>query len=240
MGVDVGSGASFLARVAPALGVAGGVWVTDADGTLWRDDIGEAFLRSLADRELLVAPDARGVDVWESYERRVAENTLAGYVWAVQAMAGLREEAVIDLARSFAADFLPPRIYEPMRALVDETRRRGCTPWIVSASNHWLVQAAAPFVGIDPSHAIGLRLAVRDGVLTREPVEPVTWRAGKAEAIERFIGVTPALVSGDAMGDFEMMNSARAALLVVHEGRTDPALLAHARECGWMTWSFDP
>src|SRR5689334_12894594 len=64
------------------------LWVTDADGTLWRDDIGEGFLKQLIQDKALVSPEAKGIDVWQRYEELVAKDKLTGYAWAVQIMEG--------------------------------------------------------------------------------------------------------------------------------------------------------
>src|SRR5205085_1848485 len=68
----------------------------DADGTLWSEDIGEAFFRWLAAGELL-PPLGKGRDpfeVYAEYEERVARSRADGFSWAVQCMAGLAETDV--------------------------------------------------------------------------------------------------------------------------------------------------
>src|SRR5207249_8259681 len=65
----------------------GGVAAFDADGTLWREDVGEAFLRHLVSLGWVRLPD--GGDPYEAYERAVDRDKRSGYVYAAQLQAGL-------------------------------------------------------------------------------------------------------------------------------------------------------
>jgi hypothetical protein len=67
--------------------------VFDADGTLWNDDIGEAFLRRLIQERRLIGVDYSS-DIYAHYESRVKQDRCAGYGWAVQLMHGLYEEDI--------------------------------------------------------------------------------------------------------------------------------------------------
>jgi HAD superfamily phosphoserine phosphatase-like hydrolase len=212
----------------------GALWVTDADGTLWKGDIGEAFLRQLIADGALVSEQTRGRDVWAEYERRVEANKTAGYAWAVQVMEGIEEASLVARAAEFARDFVPRNLLPEMSALLDLAARRGCETWIVSASNSWIVKAAAPLVGIPVERVLGIQVATSGGRLTSELVPPVTHRAGKVEAVNRFIGRNPVLATGDSSGDFELLDSAGGlSILVLRHGTRDEALLKRARQGGW-------
>src|SRR5438132_1254695 len=54
----------------------GALAVFDADGTLWRDDVGEAFLRHLVSLGWVRLPD--GSDPYEAYERAVDRDKACG------------------------------------------------------------------------------------------------------------------------------------------------------------------
>jgi phosphoserine phosphatase len=234
-------GVAAAARLEVALAAPGAVLATDADGTLWSDDIGEGFLQRLVADSMLVSPEARG-DVWAEYERRVHADRAAGFAWAVQVMAGLSEAEVVRRAEAFAREFVPAHEYREMTALVRRATELGATPWIVSASNQWIVAAAAPLVGVESAHALGIRVEVRDGLLTRDLVRPLTYGAGKVARVDADIGVRPAVAAGDSPGDRELLDAAVAERVLVLKpaGATDPALLAHARAGGWIVVDFAP
>jgi HAD superfamily phosphoserine phosphatase-like hydrolase len=214
------------------------LFATDADGTLWRDDLGEAFLQALIRERALASPEAKGVDVWATYEARVAQDKARGYAWAVQIMSGMAEREIELRARAFAAQFVPSRLYPEMGALLVEAVARGVSPWIVSASNRWVVEAAAELLGLDRRRVIGMSTAVRGGILTDEIELPIVYGPGKAEALLRRAGAPPGLAAGDTENDQPMLDASALALLVLHPGKTSPALLRHARERGWLVEAF--
>jgi HAD superfamily phosphoserine phosphatase-like hydrolase len=223
-------------RLEGALSTSGCLWTTDADGTLWSEDIGEGFLKQLISDHALVSPEAQGVDVWSSYQARYAKDNDAGLAWVAQVMAGMSEADVARRAEAFARSFVPAHLHPEMRALLEAAKARGCTPWIVSASVRWIVSAAAKVLGLPPEHTIGVSVAVKDGRLTSEVLLPIPYKSGKAVAIQRNIGQLPTIVTGDSSGDIEMFRLATvAALLIVHPGKTDPALVSMAMDNAWLT-----
>jgi hypothetical protein len=85
----------------------------DADGTLWTEDVGEAFLRMLlaGPLEPLVRENPH---LYADYEERVRRDIVDGYGWAVQLMAGLSETDVVGWAQELAAAELPARDDGPL------------------------------------------------------------------------------------------------------------------------------
>jgi phosphoserine phosphatase len=212
----------------------GGVWVTDADGTLWSSDIGEEFLRELIRDHVLIAPEAHGIDVWAEYCRRVKVDKASGFAWAVQVMAGLEEDEVVRRAGTCARAFVKEHLFPEMAEVIALAQKRNVATWIVSASNPWIVAAAAPLLGIESAHVLGMAVAVRDGRLTTDVVLPLTYARGKAELVRRHVGRMPTLVSGDSRGDLEMMLlSTRSALVLRRPGGVDPGLAAECGRAGW-------
>jgi L-threonylcarbamoyladenylate synthase len=173
-----------------------------------------------------------------------------GFAWIVRLMIGLSPDQVSrrsadTLRRHLTAplvartwtdhtghDFTVQQGLRPFAAIQDLVRAlkaAGITPWIVSASNPWTVAAAAPLVGIDPAHVIGLTTAVRDGLLTADLDGPITYRQGKVDALDHHGLPRPALAVGDAWTDYELLRSARTAILL---DKGDARLADEARAHG--------
>jgi HAD superfamily hydrolase (TIGR01490 family) len=208
--------------------------VFDADGTLWADDVGEAFLRWLIAERKLVGVD--GKDVYADYEARVRRDKARGYAFAATVMAGMKEDDVRSLAEQFFSRHFFGRVYNPMAEFVARLRSSGRQVWIVSASNRWIVSAGADQLGIEPERVLGIDLEVQNGVLTGKARRPVPYASGKVAAIKRFIGRRPALVVGDSSGDAAMFRySGGPAVLVTHGSKTDPELVKLARKKDWLT-----
>ena len=125
------------------------------------------------------------------------------------------------------------RIHSEMRELVAALQRYGFDVWIVSASNQWSVEVAAQRLGIAGHHVIAVRAAQgADGRLRDLAEEPVTYRAGKVEAIQRYVGRAPVLAIGDAMTDREMLAAATELAVLIDRG--DEKLREIARDKGWQ------
>ncbi len=230
---DVPFREAIQARLAPRSGRR--VAAFDADGTLWSEDIGEAFMRWLVAGKLLTQVDCEG-DVWTEYEQRVAESRIDGYTWAVQVMAGLTEEQVNTWCRQLAAAW--PNYRAAMRGLIAGLQAEGFETWIVSASNRWVVHAGAPHIGIPQDKVLGIETAVEDGLLTTRPIYPRPCNQGKVDAIQKHIGVRPCFAFGDSMGDFEMLAYSEQPLVVGRRDQAGNALLQQARGRDWPVHRF--
>lgn len=214
----------------------GALALFDADGTLWREDVGEAFLRHLVSLGWVRLPD--GSDPYEAYERAVDRDRASGYAYAAQLQAGLAEQKVAAEARRFASAWVPPRIIEGtarLRALCEEA---GLLPMVVSASALPIVVAAAPLAGFPAARCKGIEVRVREGRFTAELVEPVTYGEGKvASAMEAAGNQLPAagriaVACGDSLaGDLAMMEAARIAIAVAPAAGSP--LSIEARKRGW-------
>lgn len=207
----------------------------DADGTLWAADIGEAFLRWLAEGGLLPGQGGDADTVWLKYEDKVRQDLTGGYAWAVQCMAGLSEGDVVRWCRQLAAAW--PNYRPQMRGLIRFLRDEGAEVYIVSASNRWVVEAAAPRIGVDPACTIAMATQVENGVLTDRLVPPPICGPGKIQAILERVGCLPGLAMGDGMGDLAVLEAARYRVVVgPHDRETE--LVRHARLAGWPVQVF--
>lgn len=106
------------------------------------------------------------------------------------------------------------RVHPEIRQLVGLLREQGFDVWIVSAGPQWVVKAAAPALGVLPDHVLGMRTKLVDGKLSSEIDPPTTFREGKVQAIQKFIGRRPVLALGDSWTDFEMLKDAEHAILL--------------------------
>lgn len=207
----------------------------DADGTLWDEDLGEAFLRWLVAGRLLKTIDCTS-DVWGEYERRVHASRSQGYAWAVELMAGLAEDDVLHWSRQLAHAW--PNYRPAMLELAHGLMSEGFEVWIVSASNRWSIHAAAERMRFPVERALGIQSKVAAGLLTNEVRRPLTSEGGKVDVITQTIGVRPMLAFGDSMGDFAMLEHAEHPLIATRVGRKPNALVEHALKHGWPIHEF--
>jgi phosphoserine phosphatase len=205
----------------------GGIAAFDADGTLWREDVGEAFLRHLIALGWIRLPD--GSDPYQAYERVVERDRRTGYAYAAQLQAGLEEARLAAEAERFARAWVPPRLIASVQELRMTCADAGLQLVVVSASPLPIVRAAAPLAGF--SDCAGIEVRVRGGKLTDEVVEPVVYAEGKVRAAERF---GPLVVAcGDSLGgDLALLSAARVPVVVAPEAGSP--LATEARRRGWF------
>ena len=205
----------------------GGVAAFDADGTLWREDVGEAFLRHLISSGWIRLPD--GSDPYRAYERAVERDRRSGYAYAAQLQAGLEEAKVAVEAERFARTWIPPRLIAAAQQLRTACADAGLRLIVVSASPLPIVRAAAPLGGFSEWAAIEVR--VRGGRFTDDVVKPVVYAEGKVEAAARFGSL--AVACGDSLaGDLALLSAAKVSVAVAPRG--DSPLASEARRRGWF------
>ena len=212
----------------------GALAVFDADGTLWRDDVGEAFLQHLIDIRWIKFPDGSGP--YAAYERLVDQDRAAGYAFAAQLLAGLEVARVAEEADRFASEWVPPRLVAAAQALKALCISAGLKPFVVSASAQPIVRAAVPLAGFRRDLSRGIEVTVRDGFYTAHVNEPVTYAEGKVAAAQ-FAGRV-ALACGDSFtGDLALLGVAQLPVVVAPAAGSPLADEAHRR--GWFVLSQD-
>ncbi|MGZ6123428.1 MAG: HAD family hydrolase [Myxococcales bacterium] len=228
--------AAELAARVRALGreVPGGLAVFDADGTLWREDAGEAFLRHLVSLGWVRLKD--GSDPYEAYERAVDQDRAAGYGYAAQLQAGLQVDRVQAEAERFAESWVPPRRIADAQRLRELCQAAGLSPMVVSASALPIVLAAAPLAGFDRDRCRGIEVAIREGRFTADVLQPITYAAGKV-SVARKLGRI-ALACGDShQGDLPLLEAADVSVAVAPA--TGSPLSTEARRRGWFLLDQD-
>ena len=212
----------------------GGLAVFDADGTLWREDVGEAFLRHLVSLGWVRLPD--GSDPYEAYERAVDRDRAAGYAYAAQLQSGLEVDRLRAEAVRFAASWVPERRVADTGKLLEQCRAAGLITQVVSASALPIVLAAAPLLGFPQELCRGIEVEVRDGRFTDRVIQPLTYGAGKLAVLGKRARV--ALACGDSwQGDLALLEAAEVAVAVAPTAGSP--LATEARRRGWFVLDQD-
>ena len=209
----------------------GGIAAFDADGTLWREDVGEAWLAHLVERKLIRLPDGR--DPVAAYEAMVARDRGAGFAYAAQLQAGIPEAVLHEEAQALVGRWVEPRLIAVALELLALCTRAGLVTHIVSASPIQIVREAAPLAGVPAARCLGMTVRIDAlGRCTGELVLPITYAAGKVEALaQRGLGPL-ALGAGDSIfGDLALLTAARVPVVITAAGGS--ALADEGRLQGW-------
>jgi phosphatidylglycerophosphatase C len=223
----------------------------DADGTLWTGDVGiDNFEALLAESAVMTAAlpmlrdeassaglpladdaTAQARILYEAYGRDAYPEENAFRVMAC-AFAGYREEAVRRFAANVADSArLAARLHAEVVPILAWAARRDIPRYVVSASHAIVVESSLDRVGLAFNGVFAMSQLSENGVLVARLREPVTYGAGKTEALRAGVhGKTLLGAFGDSAFDLHLLREARIAVAV----RPKPGLRARATECGGL------
>ena len=221
-----GSGANaFVERI---LGIEPGLAAFDCDGTLWTIDCGFGFFEWELGRGL-VAP---AIEAWARgrYDAYLAgtvdEETICGEM--VTMHRGIDEATLEAAAGEYFRGHVVQHAFSDMLRLVERLLARDTQVWLVSASNEWVIRAAAAWLGLPPGRALASAATVVDGLVTDQLVR-VASGPGKRQALETVVGRAPDVAFGNSRWDAEMLGFARHGFAV----NPTPELARLAAANGW-------
>lgn len=210
------------------LGLSAAVAVFDCDGTLWGGDAGLGFMNWSLEQGIVSRSTSDWIDSRHRAYRAgdVTEMKICGEM--VQIYAGLREAELRAAAERYVREFVTPRIFVEIAALVEELRKRGTQLWAVSSTNKWVIEEGVRAFGIPAERVLAAEVAVRDGLITSDIVDVPT-DEGKAAALARVGLSRPDAVFGNSIHDLAMLEIAAHAFPV----NPSPALVDAAARHGW-------
>ncbi len=221
-----------------------GPWIAafDADGTLWDIDLGELFFEHQIQNCNLKLP----TDPWKYYEDAKKVDPPTAYLWLAQINKGQPLKRVQTWAENTFVENSPFPIFKFQKDLIAFLHEERFLVYVVTASVKWAVEPGAQRLGIPASRVLGITTKVRDGVISDIQDGPITYRAGKAEALLKATnGVRPIFCAGNTLGDLHLLESAThvAAAIVSqkpdeHLFSTEQELQTQARLNDWICFDF--
>jgi HAD superfamily phosphoserine phosphatase-like hydrolase len=204
------------------------VAVFDCDGTLWDGDAGYGFLAWTLEKGLVSRSTSDWVDTrYRDYlAGNVSELDMCGEM--VQIYAGLRERELRDAAARYVREFVQPRVFAEMEALVAALKKAGVEIWAVSSTNKWVVTEGVRNFGFAEKRILAAEVRVNGGLITSEILDVPT-DEGKTEALKRNGIPRPDAAFGNSIHDLAMLEMARNAFPV----NPSAELLEAAAKNGW-------
>ncbi len=210
---------------------AGRCVVFDADGTLWRGDVGEDFLRYLSALKLL--PRAPDHGVYARYDSLHHTDPPAAYAYAVTIMAGMADAELTTLARDFFAQRFSGRVFSYVRPLIARLKAQQFDVWVCSASPRWVVEAGAAVLGVPNANVIAVDAELDEaGRLTDRLIAPVAAGPGKVAWLRRK-NLAPVLAAGNGDLDLDMLAFARQGWVIAPPDAAPTALVREAHARNW-------
>lgn len=222
------------------------VAVFDADGTLWRGDLGESFFQHQIQRELIDHPQRD--QLWSMYQKGTeGDDHAQAYAWLVQWNVGIAENTLQGWADAFFGQQWEARVFPAMMWLIRELHAVGFEVWMVTGSSYWVVQPGAQRLGIPHNRIISTKVHVdHHGLLTNQLVHEVPFRAGKARLVQQKIQTSPLFSAGNTFWDYELLLSSQDLALAITSEKPGEAnhgseqkLQKIAQEKQWLRESFE-
>lgn len=219
--------------------------VFDADGTLWPDDLGEAFFKHQIQFQL--APGLKGMkNPWEHYSRLDRVSTADANAWITKLNAGLSLATLREQTKEFYKENFRQKLNPLMVALIEKMKKSGFDIWICSASLKWSIEPALYDLDLPLDHLIGTESEIdSSGRLSQIIISPIPYADGKKRALESKLEQPPVFVAGNSSGDLPMLETASAMPLVIQYLPSRPeiagselALRQAAENRGWPIQLF--
>jgi phosphoserine phosphatase len=204
------------------------VAIFDCDGTLWGGDAGYGFMAWSIEQGLVSRETSDWIDTrYRAYAAgKVSELEICGAM--VQMYAGLREQELCEAASRYVTEFVKPRVFAEMVALVAALQRACVEIWAVSSTNKWVVVEGVRDFGIAEERVLAAEVRVTDGLISSDLLDVPT-DEGKAATLRRIGMPNPDAVFGNSIHDLAMLKIARNAFPV----NPSPALIEAAYKNGW-------
>jgi phosphoserine phosphatase len=220
----------------------------DADGTLWSGDVGIDNFEALLEKEAILPaagsmlrdeaaecglpsaqnPTAQARILYEAYARDAYPEDRAFLMMAC-AFAGYREDEVRSFAAGVAAATgLEARVHAEVLPIIAWAARRGVPRYVVSASHALVVKSCIERLGLPIDGVFAMSQAAEQGRLVARIEPPVTYGAGKTEALRAGAASKTLLGAfGDSAFDLHLLREAQLAVAV----RPKAGLRSRAAEC---------
>lgn len=204
------------------------VAVFDCDGTLWSGDAGYGFMLWTMERGLVSRETSDWIDTRHRAYRNGTVSELAICGEMTQMYAGLREQEIRSAAVRYVNEFVAPRVFAELGALIAKLKKRNVDLWAVSSTNKWVIAAGVERLGIPESRILAAEVKVQNGILQNEIIDVPTDQ-GKAASLKRVGLSAPDAVFGNSIHDLAMLEMAKNAFPI----NPSPALREAAVKNGW-------
>ena len=189
----------------------------DADGTLWRRDVGELFFEYQIHNQLVELP-AEPLKYY--FDLLKSHSDGRGYLWLAQINKGKSLTQVRAWAKSCIEEALASSegfpVFDEQKELIEFLKSEKVAVYIVSASVKWAVEPAAALFGIPFENVLGIQTVIESGKVTDVQAGALTWKPGKVTALkEACDGRAPFFCSGNSEGDLSLLQFASAHRLVI-------------------------
>jgi phosphoserine phosphatase len=139
------------------------VAVFDCDGTLWSGDSGSGFMTWSMEQGLVSRSTIDWIDTrYRAYlAGKVSELVICGDM--VQMYEGLRDQELRAAAAQYVREFVHPRVFPELAALLGTLRHAWVELWAVSSTNRWVIAEGVREFGIPEERVLAAEVRLDGG-----------------------------------------------------------------------------
>ena len=210
--------------------------VFDADGTLWKEDIGWGFFNYQIQNQMILKNQTQ-----KSIEKLYLNSPQKTCAMIVQANKGIPLSQYI----SWVKDYLktnPLHVFSFQRKIIQFLKSQNTKIYVVSASPEWALVEALRYYELPIDHALGFKTHLKKGVITDNLQYPLPYGSGKMTAfLQAEKNTCPFFASGNSMSDLDIMELSshfRLAVASASPGHrqydSERVLMSLARRKSWL------
>lgn len=225
--------------------------VFDADGTLWKMDLGFGFFEYQLRNKTLPKIKSNNVEQYhltlKKYKKKyqTPETLSQALLWLAQINEGKTKQQFQDEVRNYKKEIGKTPVFDLQKEVVSYLIDQSVSITVVTATTQWVVEEFVEDLGISRNNVLGIKTKIENNIITDKQDGPITWGDGKLHAyMEHTKNTKPFFASGNTLGDLSLLESSHSMKLVIHAApktdinyESERALLQTAKKNSW--WYHD-
>lgn len=210
--------------------------VFDADGTLWKEDIGFGFFYYQIENKWIED---------ESLKKKVNDLYNESPQNSCSLIVQLNKNIHIKQYRKWCKEYLktnPVTVFSFQKKLISFLHNKGVKNYVVTASPEWLVEEAIKHYELPIDKVIGFKTLIKNELITDQLQYPLPIGSGKMSAyLQKSNSIYPFFSSGNTLSDLDLLELASHFKLVVTSASknekhfdSERILLSIARQKSWF------
>jgi phosphoserine phosphatase len=170
----------------------------DFDGTILKGDCSEGLNESGGFKGLMelgilngYSSEFKGEEgvkaFWKEYRERESIDKKEAYIFLPRLFVGNKEEKIFQLAREHFHTVMRNFYFPSSINILQNLKANGIDSYILSASAHFFIKGSAGTIPIEANNMYGIEMKIKDGIITRDEIEPVTYAEGKTEKLKLIV-----------------------------------------------------
>lgn len=170
----------------------------DFDGTILKGDCSEGLQEPDGFKGLMELGIQKGFlsefkgeggvkSFWKKYREMEEVDKREAYIFLPRLFAGNKEETILNMAREHFTNVMRNFYFPSSLNILEALNANGIKSYILSASANLFLKGSESTIPIEVENMNGIEVVIKDGIITQEEIEPVTYAEGKTEKLKQIV-----------------------------------------------------